>query len=360
MSVLLASLLIAASARVQGVLPLDLSTPAANDTVIVTPRRYTIRISNRVPHFRYEVSVADRALPIAPLSLSLGDTTGLPNRGLVSSCGALTAAIDKMRDIEREEDIPSAVAELTGAMRQDGEARCRQSYRYANSLRDSTVISFREVFDLKPGRYLTVVVTRLGAPGNPVRIWRRVFSTGPRGEWRVTYGFSFPIVSNFLGLNAAERFVARQADSNRFVIARERRTSPLQVAPSVFFSFMPVEERGITVNWLTAGLGVDLTDPIICLGTGITYNSNLQLSAGVLLSREPALRGKYSDGDTIPLNLSFDELHERVFQFRPYFSLTMRFKSSPFKKTAARRSQSAVAERLSDERPSGRANWPSR
>lgn len=286
-----------AVAQGQRLLTVDLAHRKVTDTLRVPADRYQVRIVNRLPRFEYQVKVSEELIRVPAFELDVF------HAGVDEQCPDLKAAVSAFETATKESDVPELLEALRKAEAssqnattgEDADEGCQLLAGQAKELRDSTTRVFPDVYPLRGGRYVTVTVTRRELD-QPTEQWTRVFSTGSRGEWRVTYGYAFPVVS---GLRSGGVFGDAQTyhteevgeDSARVhVIRPDNRRNWFDPMTTVFFSWMPASEAALQWNPITAGLGVDLKEPTVLLGTGFTYNSNLQLARPYGASGEGAAR----------------------------------------------------------------------
>jgi hypothetical protein len=326
-----------ASAQVR-TLTVDLARPMGRDTV--SAGRYQVRVVNMLPHLEYAVEVSQHPEPVPPISQN-------PFVGMGTSCVELKAALDALLEAEREEDVPGLLSELERQMEVVeaspdlvGDEVCSALLSEARRTRRATTYEYPDVFPLAEGEFIRVTVTRPAQGEAAARTWRKEFSTGSPGAWSLTYGYAFPIYALGGGLQT----YTAEADGDAFVVAADEDRNHFDAVPAVFFNFLGPGNRAVRWNFLTAGLGVDLTEPIVMLGTGITYNTNLSVSAGVAARRQLVLLGRYEEGDVLDAALTPEQLHERAFRAHPYVSVTLRFTTNPFGKSDESSSQEAKPE----------------
>lgn len=303
----------------------------------VGPGTYSIRIINRAPKNTYSITVLVRTIPIPPFSELIPaaqppDTT--------TNCGKIAGAIDKLKNTNDEKEAARLVHDLDQAL-EDAlkQGQCKDQAKPVQDAKDLTVRVWEKQVVLESGQEVDVTITRPAGEGKEVK-WKHTFSTQPRGEWRLSYGFAtvFP-----LGFNSGNGLVskpasyfAKQAGSGTYVITKQTDRSGLDVLPVVGYTFMSTNRlnRGVAHS-LTAGLGVDLKTPTGVVAYALTYNQNLTLSFGVGFHSEQVLRGTFSPGDTITTNLTPDDLNNNKFRVRPVFMLTLRSLKNPFSAPAA-------------------------
>lgn len=330
MTVVIAALVLATRiAGAQEFLRVDLATAKEHDTVSISPGRYTIRVASQVPRFNYKIDAFQQPIPIPPL------TTVPRNAPAGKECSALNAVITAFNVAQREEDIPGLVTQAAAAQ---AAAACDPNAPEVLELErrvDATEAGGTEVVNVQADQYLIVTVSRTDPNSTATRQWVRVFTTPSGGGWRVTYGYAFPMLTGVAkrGVFAdAQEFYTKAVPNttNQFAITAEAKRKQFDAVPTILYSFTGGEERGLHWNPLTAGLGVDLTNPFVTLGTGVTYNANLHVTVGIAARREDVLLGRYQPGDIVATNLAGTQLVESDFRLHPLIAVTFRFDSSPF------------------------------
>lgn len=313
----------------QELLPTDLSTHAANTSISysIEAGNHRVVVRNVLPsqRDRYTVSVIVGNTPIPPLTLDEFEPR-MPEITLTDEdCTRLKAAYDSLRNASVESEVPSRVRALEEAL---DDSSCSEDVQAAaRVLLASTTIVMDRVHSVRVGQQVTVTVTKGGTDGEAVTTWTSIYSTGSRGTWRATYGFSF--VTDWLSDN--ETYYADEVGEGLYEVAAEKNREPLTFIPSLFFSWLPVSSELRTWSTsLTAGLGFDLSAPVVFLGGAITYNQNLSVSSGVALHQQQVLRGRYVLGDTIQANLTEDQLHSKAYRPNIFVSVALRFGANPF------------------------------
>jgi hypothetical protein len=343
-----------------GTLVVDLALDKEVDTAHVVPGRYVVVIKNRAPKYSYTVSVSVGTEAIAPLQDVLSKKGGLLQMSsLCSATGAVDKAVTALQDAEEEKAVPDRVFALESEMAKgeltDGcpsDPKFRGLVRAATTLIDSTRLVYPDsrdptVYDVAAGQYVRVSVTRQsGKPGSGPT-WTKTFTTGAPGEWRATFGFAFPVLSGIAddGLFGDQRsYFAKDIGDGKFLVAPERTPRRFAIVPTVMFSYKPAHDEPRWLGGWTAGVGTDLENPVVLAGYGRTYFSNLHFSIGALMRQEDRLLGKYRSGDTLTSALSTEQLHDKDWRLRPYFSVTFRFADNPFGSSGKPASGEAPAE----------------
>lgn len=303
----------------QDTIVVDLAMTNATDTV--STGRYAIRVINRLPKGNYVVGISRGSQPIAPIRATSVQS---------DDCEALVGAIDALEEATSEEQVPALLERLESALAAstDDESCTDQNRARAERVRESTRWTHPTNYALGDAEYLRVNVQRLAANNRAARTWQKTVVSEPDGGWKVSYGYGIPLLT----VGPTYRSYATEAVGTRFVVTGDKNRHELDLVPSVFFTYAGGDERGFRWNKLTAGLGLDLREPVLMLGTGVTYYGNLSVSAGGSVRRESVLRSAYHVGDTLTGAIQNDQLLESAYRFRPYVSLTVRFDRNPFSK----------------------------
>ena len=312
----------------------------------VAPGTYEVRIINRAPGNSYSVTVLVRTIPIPPLA---APTAAAPALAPPSGCKKTEAAIEELRNTKDETRVSELTDNLEKALTDE---KCEDLRTRADSVRDATKQTWKPQVILEAGQEVDVTVTRPATDRKSTVTWKHTFSTQPRGEWRLSYGFAtvFPLgfgSGNGLFGKPASYF-AKAAGSGTYVVTKQTDRSGLDVVPVVGYTFMSTNRLNRALaHSLTAGLGIDLKTPTGIVAYALTYNQNVTLSFGLGFHSEPVLRGTFAPGETITTNLTPDDLNNNKFRVRPVFMLTLRSLKNPFSAPAA-----ATATEKGKEKPS--------
>jgi len=316
----------------------DLRDAAASDTVTVKPGRYQFSVTSLVPKHGYVVAISQGVEEIGPIHfLAPGAGAPLPRpscQGLIKATSALGAATEEPEIAGLIQQVEAAIESLPNP------SECQPQIDEAARVKAKTKRIDKDVYNLAAGDYVIVDVSRIeGGIAKPR--WKRRYTTGAVGAWRVTYGYAFPALWRFSGgdthlIREGRQFFARQVGDTGsvYVIDQQRRTRQFDAVPTVMFSFAPQHEGRFTRSWV-GGLAADITKPVVFFGPSITYRSNLQLAGGAAFREEKVPIARYSIGDTVRTNLTTEQLQQDEFRLRPFVSITLRFDKNPFKKEAA-------------------------
>ena len=310
------------------------------ETVNITQKRtvssnklFEIYLTNKLPYQEYDIEITKKAIPIDAFSLPSRAEEIETAGGGVAMCARFINEVYEIYRLDREEDLKLKLTEIeediqsiTEALyeRDTTEEGCMISHLHqARNILDLTRIKIGE-WNLKRGEQLEIVITR--ATDDEPRTWTQVFSTEPRGEWQVSYGFSF-ITQIF---NEEKQFFSAANDTS-FTIKQENNRKSLSFAPSLFFTWMPT--KSINEPWsigFSGGLGFDFENPTVFLSPTISYNQNIKIHLGLVAHKQNVLLGKYEENQVINENLGSEQLHEQLYKINPFISVSFRFDQNPF------------------------------
>lgn len=302
---------------------IDLSKHPLNPAFIKVSSKQVLKLYliNKLCHdgYDYTVEINRRYIPIKPMSL-IADPTAMATN--ITAC-SLTTEINNLCLITEEKDIPGKIEEIRKLL---VPGSCTQDQiNYAKRiLFESTTDSLGQ-FILEDGEELEIVISRT-TPGGPLKEWKVIYSTEPRGEWQTSYGFSY--ITQFF--DAQQLYFALPMDSG-YIITKEHNRKKLIFAPSIFFTWMPTNKLNRNfVCGFSGGLGFDIKNPTVFLGGTVSYNQNIKLHIGLAAHRQLALKGNYSAGQFISLTLDKDQLHDYTDTVNPFFSVSFRLDRNPF------------------------------
>lgn len=276
-------------------------------------------LKNVVPNKVYQTTIERELVPIAvlPNIFAPADT---PARAAPSIPDCQALAIDFKKNLLTLSDETAVASAISAAWKDPRAKQCDKAgkERLESLILELTTKPIEGTYDLQAGELLQVTVER---QDDAAKKWIYVLSTGDRGAWRISYGFTFVP-------NEDEEFFSKQ-DGEEFVITRENDREDLDFAPSVMFSWLPVSQRAKTwANGLTTGLGFDLEDPVLFAGWGLTYAENVMLTAGLIVHNQSRLAGRFNEGDVVKENLESSQLLEDTFAANIYFGVSFRFGSN--------------------------------
>lgn len=320
--------LVAASSSAAQIGDPNLATTAPGSTrnLRVKPGEYDLTILNRLPGKVYSIEVAVDFIPIAALTLQgFRDVESTPAKGapmaapIASNCDSI---IDRVFTASDESDLPKLLSEADSSG--------------CDEVRPLTMESLGS-YELTAGQLLTVKIAR------DDKAWTWIYTTGDRGEWRTTYGFTFVP-------NEDRKYVTRPGtgmNMGKFEIFEQKDREELDFVPSVLFNWLPANQRGEDwISGFTGGLGWDLEKPVVFAGWSWMYNENFNLTFGVAVHQQTRLLGQYDKGGVVGEALESDQLVETTYGANFYVGMGFRFdrNNDPFARSAALQKQTAAAE----------------
>lgn len=323
--VLVAFFLVTVPRIAQGVeADLSKASPGTTQTVSVpADNPLQVKLVNKAPgdNYKYSKSLIIRNIEVASLP-------PLPKSGTRSAAPPCTE-ITNLRNAAAEKDVPGLIAALRKAILDT--TSCNEADGLA--LIDSTQEILGSPYTLRPGQELVLTVERqadaTATPKVEKAIWTFVWTTGPRGDWKASYGFGF------FEDEDEEYFTRAGEEEGTFVIHREEDRSDLSFAPAVFFTWSK-ESRKLQ-DWdhgPTGGLGFDLSKPVVFAGWQVTYNQNYTLNLGLVARPERNLEGQYEVGQVLKENLKESQIHDdSSYGVAGFAGLSFRFSKSPFEKS---------------------------
>ncbi|WP_047547420.1 hypothetical protein [Psychroserpens sp. Hel_I_66] len=301
---------------------------------VIHNKTFEISIDNKIPLKEYNISITKKAIPIEELIIPSEakeiETTG----GGMTMCAGFITEVYEIYELDNEEELSSKLKDIRKRIkeiekvlveRDTTDEGCLKSH-----LKDAKAIielTKNKIWEgsLKRGEQLEVVITRTNEDGKTLK-WTQIYSTESRGQWQVSYGFSFITQ----GFNKENIFYAKEMDSVYSITKTNNRKS-MNFAPSIFFTWMPT--KSINKPWnigLSGGLGFDFESPTVFLSPTISYNQNLRIHIGLVAHKQNVLLGQYEEGQIITENLNKDQLHEELYKLNPFISISFRFNQNPF------------------------------
>jgi hypothetical protein len=302
---------------------IDLANEAAGTaTLPIQPGTYKVTVTNLAPHYfadttlaqgRYEISIVLETQEVPPLHYPPTAGDGTKGGG---PCEAFGKALLKLED----------EAEAADYAQNTISAKCREGDTALMHLLARRSQSFGS-YKVDGGQTLSITISR-GA-GSTKRTWQRSYSAGAAQGFLTSYGFNF-IPSNNREYYTKSGPPASGSTAPSYTITEESNRSSLDFAPSIFFSY-PVTRLAPRLDLgVSAGLGFDLTAPVVFLGLAAILNQNIHLVAGGVVHQETRLRGEYTAGQQVSENLQSDQLTEKTYAPAFFFGLSFRFDSNPF------------------------------
>lgn len=252
-------------------------------------------------------------------------------------CGKLKKALDTLASSTSEQEVKNRLAavkvqyeviklkqgktagEVTTPV--DGADLCLAYHGKASiqAVENTTNLALTTM-QLSRGEKITFNINR--KDGGPS--WQHTYTTGSRGAWSPTWGFA-------MFESQSESYYSAPDGGGAFTVKKGTSRADIEMTPVVMFSWMHNEKSNKSWDYsMTAGLGLDLTNPTILLGANATYNQNITVSAGMAARQYAALKSRYNEDQTIPDAIDSADLVENVYKGTPFLSVTYRFGSNPF------------------------------
>ena len=179
---------------------------------------------------------------------------------------------------------------------------------------------------LLPGQRMTVVVRRLGEEKE--HRWTAVVISPARGTWRISFGFAFAVM-----VNPDHEYAARHDTDDQYVVRRVTDPPRVEPTPAVMLHWFPTQDQWTDWSWsIAAGLGLDITSPMVMIGGSLTFNQNLSFAGGLMAMKLKRLDPRYEEGMRIEEDPGADQLHREVYGVNPFLSLSFRFADGFFGK----------------------------
>jgi len=191
----------------------------------------------------------------------------------------------------------------------------------ANSLISKCQKLIPQKINVASGETVTITITR------DDKVWTWELKGDKVGEWLMSYGFGF--CSSAL---AGKTYHLQQMDdTTTFKITKDAKPGALDLAyiPAIFYSFLPASKYNSSYNWsITAGLGFDLSAPVVFFGGGFMFRQNIGINSGVAFQQQSKLLPQYSEGQILTSTMQDSQLHEKVYRPNLFISINFRFDKS--------------------------------
>lgn len=322
----------------QGQLVLDLGEHDPGGTYKFTEKKgtYDIVLENILPLSRYfiEIEYVEETfdpLVYTPLVLESAFTSSVP-------CKELTERISRVEDllipvlVAEEGFTERTVFERVKLLKHELETTScndQKTTEKAKHLLPLFLKTIQKKITIGPGKTVKIKVI------SGQKTWIFEIGGGSLGEWTTVYGFVF--TSQFLTGRTYFSKAAENEGEYEITRAKHPRVHDLKYTPSILFTFTPkgnISTATKTKNWkwsTCAGLGFDLTAPVIVVGANAMYHQNFGIAFGVSFDRQDRLKSQYvGDSLIVSQSLDFDQLHEKTYRPNVFVSLNFRFKDNPF------------------------------
>lgn len=306
---------------------IDLSSQIGQTITVRANHEVVVCLQNKLPGVFYNVTTERSSVAIPPLTLpaDYGKITVKKDGEIKDPCAGLLKEVVDLYAVDDEEKLPSIVQDLNRKIIAAGSrSECSpEQVEQMNAVLASTTAQ-AVTFKLRPGEQIVVKVTR--QIDGQQRTWTQTYVTEARGEFQISYGFSF------IGqVWDKERVYYAAPTDSAYTIRKENGRNRLVFAPSLFFTWMPAKSRYEDLSFgVSGGLGFDASRPTIFLGPTLSYNQNIKLHVGVVAHQQRVLLGQYNENQRISEPLTEAQLHNNSYVINPFFSLSFRFSEAPF------------------------------
>lgn len=322
------------------VMILDLAEPVTSQPV-APEESIKILIENRIPRCSYETVVVKRQRPIP----ALPDLPEALRTQRVDPCNKPGEALAaSLAEVSTEKAVAQEISKLLAEVQACNTPPLAE---FQQAVSNQTTHTLKSTYTLRRGEELVVKIERQKDDDKKCKQkkWELVLTTGDRGEWRLSYGFTFVP-------DREREFFTRQLedDPQKFRIVEKERRDNGSFLPSVLFTWLPAKDR--QKSWshgFTAGLGADTDNIAVLAGYSWTYNENLTLTLGAAVHQESRLEGSFSEGQIVEQNLDSGVLNDEVFKPVPYLGVSFRFGSNPFSKKSGGTEQDSADDDASND-----------
>jgi hypothetical protein len=293
-------------------------------------------LQNAVVGFTYSIRIEKQTDSLPPLSFPKINPD--KNKVVRDSCDKLRSAINEVTDLYQAETQKKFMREHKGEIiekelakrisllqEEQKKSNCPDLHDQVEDIISQSNRFFNEKIVVGTGETLTITIKRDNLE------WSYIIKGKPLGKWMTSYGFGFTPASL-----ENKTFYTKQVltDTSKFQILKSRCPSVLDLnyVPAVFFSYFP--SQNFNKQWnhsLTAGLGFDLSSPVIFVGYNMMFWNNIGFSVGVVFQQQYRLKNQYSENEIIPVSLEKDQLHDKVYRPNIFLSIHYRFGENPFK-----------------------------
>jgi hypothetical protein len=314
------------------ILYLDLAELDPGQTITVTGNNNykKIVLKNVIIDSSYSISIVTNNNPIEPLDFLSGVVKTATVAGIPTGCDTLVDAYNNLRNLfnpkanvnRSEKEVRKRINELQKLLLttncDNGEINASSKSLINECTRDiSQSVSINE------GETLTIIVSC----GNGARKWTWKFIGDKIGEWVMSYGFGFTSAA----LEGKKYHLQQMDDTTTFKINQNAKPGTLDLSyiPAIFYSFLPASKYNRSNNWsITAGLGFDLSAPVVFFGGGFMFRQNIGINAGIAFQQQSKLFPQYSDGQILTSSIQDSQLHDKVYRPNLFISINFRFDKS--------------------------------
>jgi len=314
---------------------IDLAQPLNTEWSIPDSAKVTLKLIHKIPNGQYNKQY--RRYTLAPAGINTDNVfkadqaqkqtqaqqiapAVLPSNP--SLCDLLTAAVQNMKT-GNESDVEAHQRVLQNRLDAARGQNCTDEAEADALIAETTEdINISDLFpSIGADEGVLVTITRVSDP-NPPPPWVLDIHTGiGNGKFLSNYTFGF-------ALNRDKSYFAT-TDAK---IAEQARRDKATMVPLVLFSWLP--RKRATDSWVpswTAGLGYDLSNPVVAVGAIWTWNRNLGIAVGLLGQKQQRLKGKYHVGDPVAANSESKDLTDPTWGPNLFVGISIRSVSALFK-----------------------------
>lgn len=310
------------------ILYLDLAGLNPEETKTITENHTydTVILKNCIIGKKYSIKVSRKMIELPPLSFNISGLTAA-EEDVNPSCSTLLSQYNALKKLfvnanpnfklVDEKQVSKAVMDLGNELKK---SVCDNSNLRNSS--DSLINLCHKVIpqniEVHSGEAVSIVVTR------DEKVWTWELVGDNIGEWVMSFGFGFCSSS----LEATKYHLEPVNDTSTFKITKDSKPGVLDLSyiPAIFYSFLPATKYNSNYNWsLTAGLGFDLSAPVVFVGGGFMFHQNIGVSMGMAFQQQSKLLPQYTEGQILNSSLEKDQLHERIYRPNLFIAINFRF-----------------------------------
>lgn len=287
-----------------------------------------IVLKNLVSDYTYNVEIKREVIMLDPLDWSGKDFEEIEE--FASDCLDLT---EKMNDLinflsdssnskRNEKDLAQIVNNIKAKISTCDNEELKSE---AKKLLNYSFREYPEKINVKTGDKISIIVKR------DTLVWTFIYKGDENGKWITSYGFGFTSTS----LEGSTYYTKQIPDTALYSIIKTKRSGKLDLnyVPAVFFSYFPSQSFNSPWNHsLSAGLGFDLSAPVVFFGYNGMFWQNIGISFGISFQQQNRLKDQFSENDIISINLEKNQLHDQIYRPNLFIAINFRLGENPFKK----------------------------
>lgn len=319
-------------------------------TQTINPQTFTdVTLVNRVLSSKvtYTISVIKQSHQAGGLTLpagisipfagggALGDGAGLP------ACVKLETATTKLDGEASEAAVPADIADLkTEIKAASASTECAADILAAQKKIDATTVNYPITpIALAAGDELLVTVVK-----DDKNKWIYDFKTEQVNHFSTFFGFTYvpDVFTSF------PTFYAKAQDAaNTYLITRMNNPNKgifQNISPTIMFTDRFFRNPDAHFKFgLTGGFTYNTQTLGALFGPSLVIRDVLSINTGITFIQKNALLGQYQEGQLIKDNLTFDQLHSKVWTYDMFISIGLNIPELFNKKSAASGAAAAPA-----------------